>query len=94
MKGLGLFRKVGGVKVPPPQETVRHLQSSKNRKQLSLLGLKEPGKEIVFPESPRDRTGEKRLPMEGHGSCQNSGAKAGKEPFSRSHLCFPARNPH
>lgn len=69
---------MGGVK-GPPQETVSHLESSKNRKKPPLLGLKEPGKEIVFPESPRDRTGEKRLPVEGRGSCQNSGAKAGKE---------------
>lgn len=44
---------MGGVK-GPPQETVRHLERSKNRKLLPLLGLKEPGKEIVFPESPRE----------------------------------------
>lgn len=35
-------------------------------KQLRPLGLKEPGKEMVFPESPRDGTGRRGCPT-GHG---------------------------
>lgn len=58
---------------------MRHLERSKNKKQLPSLGLKEPGKEIVFPEAPRDRPSGRDCPIEGRGKCQESGAKVGKE---------------
>lgn len=59
---------------------MRHLES-KNKKQLPALGLKEPGKEIIFSKSLRDRTGEKRclttaVIMEGCGNCRNTDSKA------------------